>query len=173
LEGSAFAIQDSATQGQTASFYYRIPQTGVYLAQVVFIGATGFFAEKNFSLDLFSPRPCMADATSLCLWASRFRVTAEFQRTPEDPSSPAAAALLTPDTGYFWFFDPSNVEIVTKVLNGCSVNGHYWFFSGGLTNVGVQITVTDVLSGAVRRYSNSVSSPFAPIQDTTAFATCP
>ncbi len=104
---------------------------------------------------------------------SRFRITAEFQRTPEGPSSPASAVPLTSDTGYFWFFDAANVEIVTKVLNGCATNGHYWFFAGGLTNVGVQIRVKDTLSGVEQTYSSSVGTPFAPVQDTVAFATCP
>jgi photosystem II stability/assembly factor-like uncharacterized protein len=112
-------------------------------------------------------------ATTLCLNNSRFTVTADFQSTPEGPSTPATAVPLTADTGYFWFFDPTNVEIITKVLNGCSTNGHYWFFAAGLTNLGVQITVTDMLQGTQKTYSNPVGTAFPPIQDTSAFATCP
>jgi len=84
----------------------------------------------------------------------------------------ATAVPLTTDTGYFWFFHPNNVEVVTKVLNGCSTNGHYWFFASGLTNVGVQINVTDMVTGASKPYSNSYGTPFPPIQDTAAFL-CP
>jgi hypothetical protein len=116
---------------------------------------------------------CPADGHTLCLNDGRFRVTADFQPTPEGPSSPATAVPLTSNTGYFWFFDPSNVEIVTKVLNGCTTNGHHWFFAGGLTNLGVQIRVRDTSSGMEQDYSNSVGRAFAPIQDTTAFAVCP
>ena len=76
---------------------------------------------------------------------------------------------LTGDSGYFWFFDSTNVELIVKVLNGCSANGYYWVFSGGLTNVGVTITVTDTQGGAVRTYTNDPGVPFAPIQDTSAF----
>jgi virginiamycin B lyase len=115
---------------------------------------------------------CHADAHTLCLNSDRFSVTADFQPTPEGPSTPATAVPLTPDTGYFWFFDPSNVELVTKVLDGCSTNGNFWFFASGLTNVGVQITVTDTLTGASKPYSNAVGAAFPPIQDTAAFP-CP
>jgi len=124
-----------------------------------------------FVLQLASPT-CQPDAHTLCLNNGRFSVTAEFQRTPEGTSSPATAVPLTSDTGYFWFFDPNNVEVVTKVLNGCSTNGHYWFFASGLTNVGVQISVTDTLTGTSKPYSNAVGSAFQPIQDTAAFP-CP
>jgi len=115
---------------------------------------------------------CAADSHTLCLSAGRFAVTADFQTTSEGPATPATAVPLTAETGYFWFFDPANIELVTKVLDGCSTNGHYWVFASGLTNVGVQITVTDTVTGASEPYSNPVRSPFPPIQDTAAFP-CP
>jgi photosystem II stability/assembly factor-like uncharacterized protein len=131
--------------------------------------ATGQSGVFDFQLVSSS---CAADSHTLCLNNGRFAVTTDFQPTPEGPSSPATAVPLTTDTGYFWFFDPANIELVTKVLNGCATNGHYWFFAGGLTNVGVQINVTDTATGAVRSYSNPVGSAFQPIQDTAAFP-CP
>jgi hypothetical protein len=121
----------------------------------------------------FPVSSCSADSFTLCLNNGRFSVTSDFQQTPEGASSPATAVPLTSDTGYFWFFDPANIELVTKVLNGCATNGHYWFFAGGLTNVGVQIKVKDTFTGAEQDYSNTVGNPFAPIQDTAAFSTCP
>jgi hypothetical protein len=80
---------------------------------------------------------------------------------------------LSGDTGYLWFFSAPNVEVVAKILNGCSLNSHYWFFAGGLTNVNTVITVTDTATGAVRKYTNPANTIFAPIQDTSAFGTCP
>lgn len=120
-----------------------------------------------------NPNACHPTPTSLCLEGGRFRVEAQWQRPADVAPSPGNAVGLTSNTGYFWFFDAGNVEIVSKVLNGCSGNGHYWFFAGGLTNVGVQIKVTDTLSGLSTSYSNPVGTPFAPIQDTAAFSTCP
>jgi streptogramin lyase len=115
---------------------------------------------------------CVSDPQTLCLNNGRFSVTAAFQTTPEGPSAPATAVPLTANTGYFWFFDPTNVEVVAKVLDGCSTNGHYWFFASGLTNVGVQINVTDRVTGASKPYSNTLGTAFPPVQDTAAFP-CP
>jgi virginiamycin B lyase len=116
---------------------------------------------------------CTPDAHTLCLNGGRFGVTATFQQTASGPSSPATAVSLTDDTGYFWFFDPTNIELVTKLLNGCGVNGNYWFFGAGLTNVGVTTLVQDLQSGTMKTYTNPVGTSFQPVQDTSAFHTCP
>ena len=118
----------------------------------------------------FPPAPRMP--TRFASNAGRFAVSADFKPTPEGPSSPATAVPLTGDTGYFWFFDPVNIELVVKVLDACPVNQHHWVFAGGLTNVGVELKVTDTLTGDVQDYSNSAGSPFQPIQDSSAFF-CP
>ncbi len=77
------------------------------------------------------------------------------------------------NAGAFWFFDPQSIEVVFKILDGCATNGHAWVFAGGLTNVGVTLTVTDTKTGAARIYTNPAGSAFQPIQDTAAFSTCP
>jgi hypothetical protein len=114
---------------------------------------------------------CVASATALCLSNGRFKVTATWQTSTG--SGNGTAVDLTSDTGYFWFFAASNVELVVKVLNACALNNQFWVFSGGLTNVAVTLTVTDTQTGAVRTYQNAQSTPYQPVQDTSAFATCP
>ncbi len=80
---------------------------------------------------------------------------------------------LTPASGYFYFFDPTNVELVVKVLDACfDPYQHFWVFVAGLTNVEVTITVRDVVADEVRTYFNPLTRPFEPILDTTAFDTC-
>jgi hypothetical protein len=116
---------------------------------------------------------CTADAHTLCLDGARFSVTADFQQSESGPVVQATAVTLTDATGYFWFFDSSNVELIVKVLNGCAINDHYWVFAAGLTNVGVQLTVNDLQAHQQKVYNNALGTAFAPIQDTTAFATCP
>jgi hypothetical protein len=39
-------------------------------------------------------------------------------------SGTGVAVPLTGNTGYFWFFNSSNVELMVKVLDGDAVNGH-------------------------------------------------
>ena len=118
--------------------------------------------------------PCNTHGTTLCLGGGRFQVRAHWEIPDKGESGEGNAVSLTPDSGYFWFFSPSNVELVVKVLNACSGNGgRFWVFAGGLTNVGVTLTVTDVQTKAVQSYVNPAGTPFAPIQDTSAFSTCP
>lgn len=115
---------------------------------------------------------CVADASTLCLSNGRYRVTANWEK-PDSTSGSGNAAPLTSDSGYFWFFDPSNIEMVTKVLNACSVNGNFWVFGAGLTNVRVTLFVLDTATGVSETYVNPLNTPFQPIQDTAAFPTCP
>ncbi|HSF42397.1 MAG TPA: hypothetical protein VLT87_21520 [Thermoanaerobaculia bacterium] len=114
------------------------------------------------------PGTCNASATRLCLNGGRFAVEARWTRTNGDTDL-GRAVTLTLDTGYFWFFDSANVEMVIKVIDGCGVNNRFWVFAGGLTDVRVRITVTDTRTGTVRTYTNPQSTAFRPIQDTGAF----
>jgi len=134
---------------------------------------TEFGASKIGRLDLGQLPGCAPTATALCLASGRFRVEAQWRRPSDSIASAGHAVAITGDTGYFWFFDPSNIEVVAKVLNGCQVDGRYWFFASGLTNVEVALTATDTQTSAVKTYPNPQGSPFVPIQDTAAFSTCP
>jgi len=110
---------------------------------------------------------CLADARTLCLSGGRFRVAAawkDFQGHAGD----GTAVPLTGDTGYFWFFDPANVELVAKVLDGRAVNQKFWFFYGALSSVEYTLTVTDTQTGAVKTYRNP-SGHLASVADTGAF----
>ncbi len=139
--------------------------------------------DPGASLTLTSPHPavsfvdgppasCVANSHTLCLSQGRFAVTASFTDAPQGLPVQAAAVPLTADTGYFWFFDPANVELVVKVLDGCAVNGHSWVFAGGLTNVNVLLQVIDTETGTMQSYSNALGTAFQPIQDSSAFP-CP
>ena len=115
---------------------------------------------------------CTPSATTLCLSNSRFRVTADW-RTSGGQTGGGQAVPITGDTGYYWFFGSSNVEMVVKVIDACSFNQRFWVFAGGLTDVNVTLNVTDTKSGVVKTYTNPLGVAFQPIQDTSAFATCP
>ena len=51
----------------------------------------------------------------------------------------AASVRLTPETGYWWFFDPDNVEVTVKVLDGRAVDGKLWLFVTGMTDLGLTV----------------------------------
>ena len=127
---------------------------------------------ENVDFELTPSGPCTPTSTSLCLNDNRFRLEIQWQDF-DGNTGPGLAVPLTADTGYFWFFDPDNVEVIVKVLDACAPPfQHFWVFCGGLTNLGVELTVTDELTGEARSYSNHLGSAFQPIRDTTAFATC-
>ncbi len=114
---------------------------------------------------------CIASSTILCLSGGRFRVEATWN-APQGNSDDATAVPLSSDTGFFWFFEPDNLEVIVKVLDACDFAGSFWVFAGGLTDVGVELTVTDSLTGETRRYENSLGESFAPVRDTSAFGGC-
>ena len=90
-------------------------------------------------------------------------------------ATPAAgqAVSLTADTGYFWFFDAANVEMVIKVLDGLRLQRQVLGLRRRPDQRRTTITVTDTMTGAVKTYTNPQGTAFRPIQDSSAFATCP
>jgi streptogramin lyase len=124
-------------------------------------------------IQLVQPGPCVAGPTTLCLSGGRFRVEAAWQAPTRGTSGRGQAIPLTDGTGAFWFFDASSIEVFVKVLDGCSINGRSWIFAGGLTNVGVTLTVIDTQAGQAKTYVNPAGTAFQPVQDTAAFAACP
>lgn len=115
---------------------------------------------------------CTPTATSLCLNQGRFRVEVAWDANGSSGAGntvPGASA----DSGLFWFFSPDNWEMMVKVLDGCGVNGRYWVFAAGTTNVHYILTVTDTLTGSVAHYENPAGKAAAAVTDTNAFQTCP
>ncbi len=107
------------------------------------------------------------DPTVLSVGTSgRYQIKAAWASHSQGTSGQGTAVTLTPDSGYFWFFNPTNLELVVKVLDACNVNGFHWVFAGGLTNLEIQLTVTDTVTGVTQTYNNSEGTAFLPIQDT-------
>jgi hypothetical protein len=147
-----------------------VPFAGAAIADRVAL-STSRWSTDELSLPAAARAACAPGDEELCLNRSRFLVEVDWASSVA--SGAGRAIGLTDDTGYFWFFGPSNVELVVKVLDGCGINGRFWVFAGGLTDTAVNLVVTDSETGAVQRYDNDLGRPFAPIRDTDAFATCP
>ena len=116
------------------------------------------------------PTSCTTSATTLCLAGGRFQVQASWQTTAENgvTEGTGGSISLTGDTGSFWFFDRANYEIVVKVLDGRSVNGAFWVFIGGLSDVAYQVAVIDTEAGIVKTYENQLGD-LVSRADTSAF----
>lgn len=115
---------------------------------------------------------CTPDETTLCLHDGRFQV--EVSRTGSAGPGPGTVVQTdSDDSGLFWFFGPENWEMLLKVLDGCSINDHFWVFAASATDVEWTITVTDTATHASKQYHHPAGSPSPAITDTAAFATCP
>ena len=78
--------------------------------------------------------------------------------------------LSTGDSG---IFNLDDTEMLLKMLDGCSDNGHFWVFAAAATTVEYTLTVTDTATGQSRVYGNELGQVAPAITDTSAFATCP
>ena len=111
---------------------------------------------------------CVADALTQCLNGGRFQVRVHWDALHLGTSGEGQAVPITTDTGYFWFFSANNIELVIKVLDGRAVNGKFWVFYGALSNVQYTITITDTVTGTVKKYFNPQDTQ-ASVSDTSAF----
>jgi len=171
---NAVAQDDDSGGGASthdARIVFTLTQTGTW-----FIVANAYDANTfgSYSLSLTCATVgggdggCVSNATTLCLNNARYRVTVTFS-TPQGQSGSGMAVPETTDTGLFWFFSASNIEIIIKVVTGCPVNNRIWVFAGGLTNVAYTLTVFDTITGITKTYSNPQGTPSQPVQDTAAF----
>ncbi len=120
-----------------------------------------------------APSDCEADLDTLCLGAGgRFRVEAAWRDQRSGDFGIGQAIPGSDRTGYFWFFNQENVELVVKALDGRPVNGKHWLFYGALSDVEYAITVLDTETGELRRYDN-VAGSICGLGDTGAFPIAP
>lgn len=98
--------------------------------------------------------PAVPDAGRLGLLGGRFEVTVTWRDPRSGQTGFGRAVPGTDESGYFWFFDAGNLELVAKAVDGRPVNGHFWFFWGALSDLEYWIEVRDTATGALARYHN-------------------
>jgi streptogramin lyase len=131
-------------------------------------GAMWFIESSNNQIGRITTGACEPNATTLCLTQNRFRLQVAWSAANLGTSGVGQAVRLTADTGYFWFFQNTNVELVIKVLDARSFSGKFWVFYGALSNVEYTITVTDTQTQEMRTYFNPQDT-MASVADTAAF----
>jgi hypothetical protein len=157
---SWIAIADGLPQGQDVSALAIDPTWGAVYAGTLG-GVYRWIPPSAF---------CSPDSTTLCLGGGRFRAQVAWS-TGVTPA-PGQARPLTADAGAFWFFSANNLELVVKVVDGSAVNGDFWVFGGGLTDVEYDLSITDTATGAVWRRHNA-GGELASFADTAAFRASP
>jgi hypothetical protein len=116
--------------------------------------------------------PCVASETVMCLHRDRYEVTIEW----EDPQGARGQAKVvrggtrtigTNESGTFYFFSPSNWEVLLKVLDACQHNQHHWVYAASASDVGMTLVVRDTslpnYDADRRMIVNSRTYTFAPL----------
>jgi len=116
---------------------------------------------------------CTPDSTHLCLLGTRFRVSVDWTNYNTGVTAAAHATPFVDESGFFYFEDPANIEIMVKIHDACPGYGHFWFFSAATTNVGYTITVVDTKTGQTETYSNPARVLSAANTDQSSFGNCP
>ncbi|MEO8277951.1 MAG: S8 family serine peptidase, partial [Thermoanaerobaculia bacterium] len=106
------------------------------------------------------PATCIPGPNRLCLLQNRFAIDVSWTNYA-GISGAGVVRPLTSDSGLFWFFAPANLELLVKMVDGCSFNGHYWVYAAATTDVEYHLTVTEAATGAERHFDNAlgVASP--------------
>ena len=113
------------------------------------------------------------NVASLYLSRGRFKVEAAWQDFDGNTGPARAAAPAADGSGLFWFFSPTNWELLVKVIDACALNHRWWVYAAGTTDVGYTLTVTDTRTGRTKSYENPRGRTSPAITDSNAFDTCP
>jgi hypothetical protein len=179
--GAFGRVFDSAWNAVTRTLLFQ-PGTGMVSEPAAAVDTAGDF------LALWAPAPedapphsssvlgrtlaagtCGPGSETLCLGAGgRFRAHVSWKNPFNGDAGTGHSLPLTPDTGAFWFFGDQNLELAVKVLDGTSINGHFWVYGGSLSNVEYTLTVTDTVTGVERSYRKPPLL-FASLADVEAF----
>jgi hypothetical protein len=123
-------------------------------------------------LHLIKQGICQPTDNQMCLQNGRFLVSVDWE--DEDGNTGVGHAIpSTDDSGLFWFFSANNIELLIKVLDGCSINNRYWVFFAATTDQKFTVRITDLKAYQIIVYTNPLKNPADAVTDTSAFATCP
>lgn len=131
-----------------------------------------YFDEVKQWLDPPKQARCKPTAVTLCLTGGKFRVNvlARDMRTGR-----ATTGTAIPQNDVFGYFSlpeltghVENPEVFIKIVDGSSLNGKYWVFYGGLTDLQFVLEVTDMDSGITKTYAKDAGG-YCGDSDTAAF----
>jgi len=103
--------------------------------------------------------PCTPSADRLCLAGERFSVRLAARDLRTNRSADGVSRPRNATFGYFTLpgltNDAENPEVFVKMMDGRAVNGSFWIFYGGLTDLEYTLTVTDSTTGRTKQYSKA------------------
>ena len=120
--------------------------------------------------------PCVQDLEGgvVCLRNGRFEFTGTWTDFANPPNT--QPIIWTPveninASGGFQI-NPTGIQIVMRVADGCSKTGTWWIWLGGFTDAGWDISVRDTVTGNQRRFTRSRQGGVFPTttRDMTTFS---
>lgn len=173
--GGTFQTVGTVGANTTTATIPGLEPSTFYLFRVRAQGSGGTSAPSNQVgiATLGELGPCVAGPQTLCLNSGRFQAELDWRTGEGSGTGKAVPVPSAPDSGLFYFFSENNLEMLIKVLNACGVNNRYWVFFAATTNVEFAVVVTDTLNGRTAAYFNPLDTPAPPVQDTSAFPSCP
>lgn len=98
------------------------------------------------------------DTTRLALGEDDlFEVQIHWSNPKDGSSGSGRARRLAQDSGAFWFFDPENLEVTVKILDGRPVNGHWWVFIASMTDLQFEVGISRA-GGPVKTYAQTAGA---------------
>ncbi len=152
--------------GFEATFNSMLYENGPHSIEIVATDATGKQTSqtRNFTIDNAPVMTCTPGPTTLCLRDGRFKVQVFYVNG--GVGEEGRTRTFSDESGFFWFFNPANIEVGVKVLG--PANGYWWVFHGAGTDREYTLAVTDTVTGEVRSYVKPGGS-FCGDADTQAF----
>ncbi|MBI2212750.1 MAG: DUF11 domain-containing protein [Acidobacteria bacterium] len=143
---------NGAPAGTLPTLEVSFTEPGSYVVVVTVTGLDGQTGSATITITVADPCP----AGRLCMHDERFEVSL-FATDPRTGASADGVPLRENDQfGYFALpgltGSTDNPEVFVKILDGRPINGFFWTFYGGLTDLAYTITVVDKETGEAKTY---------------------
>ncbi len=119
---------------------------------------------------------CVQDLENgvVCLRNGRFEFVGTWTDFSNPPVTQPLIWTLVEDINATAGFqnNPSGIQIVMRIADGCRLTGTWWVWLGGFTDAGWNITVRDTVTGDIRTFTRNRQSGSFPIttRDKTTFS---
>ena len=148
--GSPVLLSNGQIVGQLTGTVGQTPAACDFQSAIVDGALSATFPSIRGYLD--PPAPCRPGPDTLCLLDNRFRVKVSWQNQFDGSSGAGRPVPRSNITGFFSFGDPSNIELLVKILDFGDVVKVFW---GQLTNLRYNLEVTDTRTGQIQNYTNT------------------
>ena len=150
--GSPVVLANGQVVGQLLGAVGQEPAICDFQSAIVDGAFSSSFPSLRPFLDPTTTTPCKPGPDTLCLLSNRFRVRVSWQNQFNGTSGVGRPIPRSNVTGFFSFGDPSNVELLVKILD---FGGQVKVFWGQLTNLRYNLEVTDTRTGQTQNYANT------------------